>query len=192
MSEAQHDQEQPTGQQPPTPLVHSLTYGTGTFLAAGVVDLLAHLGRTGLVVGGIIAYAAAKHGPELVEQVRENLPSPASPQVSRQRRNTVLAQHGRASAGTRARSLLDRALGRFPEEEADTMLVEEEEEEDLPLLDTLELGDLRPHADTAFSHRMAILGMPGSGNSNLIVVLVVELGLHESSLLVFVDKPVYS
>ncbi len=71
------------------------------------------------------------------------------------------------------------------------MLVEEEEEEDLPLLDTLELGDLRPHADTAFSHRMAILGMPGSGKSNLIAVLVEELGQFDTPLLVFDHKPEY-
>jgi len=121
MSEAQHDQEQPTGQQPPTPLVHSLGYGAGTFLAAGMVDLLAHLGPTGLVVGGIIAYAAARHGPELVEQVRENLPSPASLQASRQRSNAPSKPRGSK------RTLLDRALGRFPAEEEDTIIVEEPE-----------------------------------------------------------------
>ena len=40
MSEAPRE-EQPKEQQPPTPLVHSLEYGAGTFLAAGVVLLLA-------------------------------------------------------------------------------------------------------------------------------------------------------
>ena len=123
MSEAQHDEEQPK-EQPPTPLVHSLGYGAGTFLAAGMVDLLAHLGPTGLVVGGIIAYAAARHGPELVEQVRETLPSPAFPQqASRQRSNAPAPQSGSGSK----RTLLDRALGRFPAEEEDTILVEEPE-----------------------------------------------------------------
>src|SRR5258708_18334725 len=121
MSEAQHDEEQPK-EQPPTPLVHSLGYGAGTFLAAGMVDLLAHLGPTGLVVGGIIAYAAAKHGPELVEQVRENLPSPAPLQVSRQRHNAPEIRRGSQSK----RTLLDRALGRFPEEE-ETILAEQPE-----------------------------------------------------------------
>src|SRR5215467_10483594 len=125
MSEAQHDEAQPEDQleeQRSLPLVQSLTYGTGTFLAVGAVDLLAHLGPTGLVVGGIIAYAAAKHGPELVEQVRENLPSPASLQVSRQRHNAPAKPRGSQSK----RTVLDRALGRFPEEE-DTILVEEPE-----------------------------------------------------------------
>jgi len=123
MSEAQHDEEQPK-EQPPTPLVHSLGYGAGTFLAAGMVDLLAHLGPTGLVVGGIIAYAAARHGPELVEQGKENLPSPASPQPSRQRSNVPALRRGSQSK----RTALDRALGRFPPaEEEDAILVEEPE-----------------------------------------------------------------
>src|SRR5260370_19148942 len=111
MSEVQPDKEQPQEQQPPTALVDSLGYGAGTFLAAGIVDLLAHLGPTGLVVGGIIAYAAARHGPELVEQVRENLPSPAPPQqASRQRSNAPAQQSGSQSKPT----FLDRALGRSP------------------------------------------------------------------------------
>src|SRR5260221_12119538 len=122
MSEAPHNEEQPQ-EQPPTKLSHSLGYGAGTFLVAGMVDLLAHLGPPGLVVGGIIAYAAARHGPELVEQVREKLPSPTSPQAARQRSNAPALR--RESGGKR--TLLDRALGRFPEEE-DTIIVEEPEE----------------------------------------------------------------
>jgi len=122
MSEVPRE-EQPEEQHPPAPLVHSLGYGVGTFLAAGMVDLLAHLGPTGLVVGGIIAYAAARHGPELVEQVRETLPSPTSPQASRQRSNALSQQSGSQSK----RTVLDRALGRFPAEEEDTIVVEEPE-----------------------------------------------------------------
>ena len=120
MSEAPRE-EQPEEQHPPTPLVHSLGYGAGTFLVAGMVDLLAHLGPTGLVVGGIIAYAAARHGPELVEQVRENLPSPASPQASRPTSNAPALRR------ESKRTFLDRALGRFPPAEEDTILVEEPE-----------------------------------------------------------------
>ena len=88
------------------PLSQSLTLGVGTFLTAGVVDLLAHLGPTGLVVGGLAAYIAARHGPEIVEQVRGILPSPApgddeQPEEPRPQRSS--------------RSVLDRALGRFPD-----------------------------------------------------------------------------
>jgi hypothetical protein len=45
---AQHDnQEQPEEERRSLPLAASLSYGAGTFLAAGMVDLLAHLGPTG-------------------------------------------------------------------------------------------------------------------------------------------------
>src|SRR5215470_306447 len=120
MNEAPHDEAQPQ-EQPPTRLLHSLKYGAGTMLAAGMVDLVAHLGPTGLVVGGIIAYAAAKHGPELASRVRENLPAPGSPQAFRQRRTAP----SQGSQGKR--SILDRALGRFPAAEEDTVVVEEPE-----------------------------------------------------------------
>src|SRR5260370_22176489 len=116
-------EEQPQ-EQPSPALVHSLGYGAGPFLVAGMVDLLAHLGPTGLVVGGIIAYAAARHGPELVEQMRETLPSPALPQQASMQRSKAPA---RQSGSQSKRTLLDRALGRFPPEEEDTILVAEPE-----------------------------------------------------------------
>ncbi len=71
-------------QQLGVPLSHSLGFGAGTFLAASMVDLLAHLGPTGLVVGSIAAYVASRHGPELYKQVREALPSPPAREASRQ------------------------------------------------------------------------------------------------------------
>jgi hypothetical protein len=88
----------------PVPLSQSLGFGAGTFLTIGTIDLLAHLGPTGLVVGGIAAYVAAKHGPELASQVREAFPSHSrvQPGEERPRRNG-------------GRSLIDRTLGRFPE-----------------------------------------------------------------------------
>jgi hypothetical protein len=120
MNEEQPREEQREDQHP-VPLTQTLGFGAGTFLAAGMVDLVAHLGPTGLVVGGIVAYVASKHGPELCEQVREALPSPA-PGVSRQPAHTPRGNGGR--------SLLDRALGRFPEQkdvplaEVDTVIVD--------------------------------------------------------------------
>src|SRR5260370_303033 len=117
MSEEQPREEQREEQleeQRPLPLVRSLTYGTGTFLAAGIVDLLAHLGPTGLVVGGIAAYVAAQHGPELVERVREAFPPRADGQPTEggdQQGEGKKQQHG-------VRRLIDRALGRLPEARA--------------------------------------------------------------------------
>src|SRR5260221_2783166 len=192
MSEAQqHDEEQPQ-EQPPTPLVHSLGYGAGTFLAAGMVDLLAHLGPTGLVVGGIIAYAAARHGPELVEQVRENLPSPASPQAARQRSNAPALRRGSQSK----RTLLDRALGRFPTEE-DTILVEEPAEPPVePTRQTRRLfteithpihlsPDLVVEANDIVGAGINIFGVKGSGKTGMAARLAEQFARFRVSEVLF-------
>src|SRR5712691_5089656 len=127
LNEAQR--ETPPEEQQPVPLAQSLGFGAGTFLAAGMVDLLAHLGPTGLVVGGIAAYVASRHGPELYAQVRGALPPSLAREPSRQPRYAP----GQRGERTSKRSILDRALGRFPEEdeehEDETVIVDEDEEE---------------------------------------------------------------
>ena len=149
LNETQHDI--PSQAQQRAPLSHSLGFGAGTFLAAGMVDILAHLGPTGLVVGGIAAYVASRHGPELFEQVREALPSPPAREASRRpvARSPQQQQYGQPER--RGRSVLDRALGRFPDEdeedvsceqEDDTVLVDEEDEWETTLVEeaTVEAG----------------------------------------------------
>src|SRR5260221_237805 len=111
--------------------------------------LAAHLGPTGLVIGGILAYIAAKHGPELTSQVRETFPSPPArqPEIGEPR------QRGK-------RSFIDRALGRFPKGELavaeagaeDTIIVPEED---------IEAANLQPEADAAFAHTAEQLEVPG-------------------------------
>src|SRR5579864_5065392 len=101
MSEEQPQEDQHADQQHPVPLTQTFGYGAGTFLTVGVIDLLAHWGPTGLVIGGIAAYVVAKHGPELTSQVREALPSPPAKQLEIEEPR----QHGK-------RSFMDRALGR--------------------------------------------------------------------------------
>src|SRR5713101_3040224 len=117
-------EEQPQPQ-PGAPLAQSLSCGVSTFLAAGVVDLVGHLGLTGLVVGGIAAYVASQHGPELLEQVRGALPTrPSYTQAEK--------LHSRTSRSKR--SVLDRTFGRFPAheetslEDAETIIVDEPED----------------------------------------------------------------
>jgi hypothetical protein len=111
----------------------ALRYGLGTFLAAGAVDLVAHFGPTGLVVGGIAAYVAAQHGPELVERARGVLSARPSHRTPLEEPRTPASESGGK------RSVLDRALGRFPvreetysedTEDADTLIVDEEKEPD--------------------------------------------------------------
>src|SRR5713226_7559392 len=108
--EEQLNEEQ---QQPGVPLLQTLGFGAGTFLAAGMVDLLAHLGPTGLVVGGIAAYIASRHGPELFEQVREALPPSLAREASRQPVAHIPRRQQQDRERRGRRSVLDRALGRF-------------------------------------------------------------------------------
>jgi hypothetical protein len=129
---AESNEQQASKEPPPepaAPLTEKLSFGVGTFLAAGVVDGFAHFGLTGLVVGGIAAYAASQHGPDLLEQVKGAWPAarPFSLQAE--------APRTPASENSRKRSVLDRALGRFPAqgaaslEDADTIIVDEPERE---------------------------------------------------------------
>lgn len=83
------------------PLSQVIGWGGGTFLTVGALDLLAHLGPTGLVVGGIAAFVAARHGPDLLNQIQDHFVLPALPLPEKQEKQ--------------GRSVLDRALGRFPE-----------------------------------------------------------------------------
>jgi hypothetical protein len=123
MKQAEHYyEEQPEEEARSLPLAQSLKYGAGTFLAAGVLDLVAHFGPTGLVVGGIAAYVASRHGPDLVEQVRGALPTRPSYRTPVKETRTLASE----SRGGKRR-MLDRALGRFPGQaaEEDTVLVDE-------------------------------------------------------------------
>ncbi|HEY4385924.1 MAG TPA: hypothetical protein VGN34_15815, partial [Ktedonobacteraceae bacterium] len=96
MSEQEQDKKYPLTQQ--------IGFGTGALFVAGATDALAHLGPTGLVVGGIAAFIVSQAGPEIYGQVREriasSLPHPAPLPPSR---------NGK-------RSIIDRAIGRFPGE----------------------------------------------------------------------------
>src|ERR1700730_8339080 len=59
------------------PMKQSAAFAGSTLVTMGLLDVLAHLGPTGLLVGGLASYVAWKHGPELYAYVREKLPSPA-------------------------------------------------------------------------------------------------------------------
>jgi hypothetical protein len=94
---------------------HSLGGALGTLATMGLVDVLAHLGPTGLVIGGIASYVVWKHGPEVYEQAGVHLPLPTLPHMKRK------------SGG---RSFWDRALGRYPQViDATTDAVEQEEDD---------------------------------------------------------------
>jgi hypothetical protein len=122
---------------------------SGTMLAATGVDLLAHLGPTGLVVGGILAFAAARHGQGLHRQVQALL-SPAPP------RRSHLVKRGNE------RSVLDRALGRFPDtlaaaEDQEPLFLKEERTDHLVAEeDLLHQRQQAPQAGVSLSRRLTI------------------------------------
>ena len=100
----------------PAPEKHSLSGALGTLATMGLVDMLAHLGPTGLLVGGIASYVVWKHGPEVYEQLGAQLPLPAMPELPHKKQGS--------------RSFWDRALGRHPRVVESTVDAVEQEEDD--------------------------------------------------------------
>ena len=188
MSEEQPHEEQRADQHP-VPLSQTLGYGAGTFLTIGVIDLVAHLGPTGLVIGGIVAYIAAKHGPELTGQVREAFPSPPAgqPEIEEPR------QRGK-------RSFIDRALGRHPESELasaeatadDTVVVPEAGSENQaqnaadasamviyaardPRLALSLAPGFRPDVDLVLREGIFACGCKGSGKTGVLAKIIEQI-----------------
>lgn len=164
-----------------------LAAGTATLIAEPVFAL-AHQGALGVILG-LAAGAAAYALIDDVEQVTgKHLSLPA--RQHRDTRGGDVRQPGKLSLAHRL------LVGKSVREEAadendDDLEPDEDEEEEEDILDTLELGELRPHVDTAFSNRIVILGMSGSGKSNLVTVLVEELGQYDAPLILLDHKPEY-
>ncbi len=105
------------------PVKHSAAFAGSTLVTMGLVDVLAHLGPTGLLVGGIASYVAWKHGPELYEQVQETFPFLA---------HTGQTESAEQRTPRSGRSFVDRALGRYPKQELEA---QQEPEAELPMPD---------------------------------------------------------
>lgn len=108
----------------------------GTTLAATLpLDVLAHLGPTGIVVGGILSYVAWRHGPEIYSSVSGALPF--LPQIALASPGEEVDQpEQKAPAG--GRSLRDRMFGIREQQEVaataeDPPSVPMPEEDDDPL-----------------------------------------------------------
>jgi FtsK/SpoIIIE family len=119
-------QDSPAADEPTAPLPEQLGFGVGTFALAGLLDGCLHFGLTGLVVGGIAAYAASQHGPELLEHLKGTWPATARPSALPQAK----APRTLASQGGKHR-LLARVMEHFPgemaaaDEDEDTVIVDE-------------------------------------------------------------------
>ncbi len=152
-------------------IVQQAGYAGATLAAAGAVDMLAHLGPTGIVVGGILAYVAYRHGPELVEGVRSHLP--AMP---------VAHVHTSERIVSGERSVLDRALGRFPSNVSEPQ-------------DVVHLYDRRMRLSPDWIQNVEKLvglgvvcyGIKGSGKTNFGALLAEQFGQFYIPLVIF-DK----
>jgi len=94
---------------------HTLGGAVGAFLTIGLVDVVAHLGPTGIVIAGIAGYVTWKHGPEVWEGLGNQIPLPQLPKHTRPR--------GR-------RSFWDKALGRYPDLDPESAETEDGTEEE--------------------------------------------------------------
>jgi hypothetical protein len=196
MSERLEMNEREEGQaRTPSSVKQSAAFAGSTLVVGGLLDMLAHLGPTGLLVSGLASYVAWRHGPDLYEQVRGLLPALPAP-AEREDGEPVAQTEQATGARTPARrSLWDRALGRSPES-AVAPETDEAEAEAAPVADAaanqqdyLNLGPtLRPHADALLSGRKVILGVSGSGKTNTINVYCEELGkLEPAPAILFFD-----
>lgn len=145
-------------------LLHSpLGMGGATFATIGIVDLLGHLGPTGLLVGGLASIVAYNFGDEAVEWVKEKAGLESSPKAEQSSLKSVRSEEGQivqpaitASAAV-ATSRQDKPL-------------------------TVAAGHLglsatlQPHANSMLSKRIGMFGVPGSGKSNALRVFCEELG----------------
>src|SRR6266487_760747 len=97
------DQQQTTKRYP---MKQSASFAGGAAVTMALIDAIAHLGPTGLLISGLAGYVAWKHGPELYElasrEVRGIIPSHPSEKIESGER------HGRG--------FWDRAMGRYPDQ----------------------------------------------------------------------------
>jgi hypothetical protein len=113
---------EPMEEQHTYPMKQSATFAGSTLITMGLVDLVAHLGPTGLLVGGLASYVAWKHGPELYGYVRKRLSSSHLPVSQAEQEEQQPRRSGR--------SFLDRALGQYPDDQEEEDLAQPKEAED--------------------------------------------------------------
>lgn len=179
--------------------------GTTAFLTMGGIDLLAHLGPTGLVFGGIAAIIAARHGKDILTSLQETFPGASEEQRTE---ITQTLQTARTH-----RSLADRLLGRFPDEdeqqetesEQDTSIFDEQEDELAVFTRTLRpflFSEMLPTFIPSLSNiylasqdgtpvyceardlcHVALAGSTGGGKSNTMRLLMAQLCKAGASVL---------
>jgi hypothetical protein len=95
------------------PIKQSATMAGGAAVTMALVDLFAHMGPTGLLVSGLAGYVAWRHGPEIYEQVEQQVRGfiPSHPKAQEPE-----GDQAKPAARSKGRSFWDRALGHFPDQ----------------------------------------------------------------------------
>jgi hypothetical protein len=132
------------------PVSVSAKFAGGTLLASLPFDLLAHLGPTGLLVGGLASYVAWKHGPEVYESLRDIVPGlPSLTQA-------LDATNADGVSQKSGRSFIDRAMGRFPEGYLER--INEQSHETVPSAPIGQSNDMIDLAPQLHIHKNDIIG----------------------------------
>lgn len=195
-------------------LPQAVGFGTGTFLTFGAVDALAHLGPTGLVVGGIAAYIAAKHGPQIYDSVRSQIPDETVEQVKALLakrplvKETIDCALGRLDEAQEKPAVLNAPitprLSVFSQEDLTSDVVEVEQAlspifPDVPNDEKLCLGQVYatgqrfdPHINSLFGQGLIASAVQGSGKSTLCGLLIEQAGKCGVPTIIFDHKGEYA
>ncbi len=165
--------------------------GIATTTIAEPLLMFSHQGGVGVIIGlglGMAAYL----GADEIADWRECHGFGSGERAETAPVLRAVAQGKSNGAGFCKRLLVGRSVREVEirtDDEPDTVFVDEEEP---ATQDLLELGwNLHPHVNWFFSKRVSILGMSGSGKSNLLARIVECLGKYDAPLILLDSKPEY-
>jgi FtsK/SpoIIIE family len=142
------------------PVGTSAKFAAGTLVASLPFDLLAHLGPTGFLVGGLASYVAWKHGPEVYEALRGMIPQ--LPPLEQALEAEPVDTSGKlmplkSERQKQNRSFWDRAMGKFPEGYFDSP----DPDEEILLNEQAPTGEPALEGDSLFAQQAVSTEVPG-------------------------------
>lgn len=181
-------QERQSGEHSLLPALHSITKEQvmltgGTLVASGVADLVFHGSGTGAFFGFLATFIVARHSKDIMNML---VPGSDADQVVDMTARVVdtLAPTSTAYEDQSVGAKMQRLFGRNMQHAAQPK-DEREEERMRPPQHCLDLAPtLQPHVNTFFGSRIGVFGLPGSGKSNTIAVILEELGQFGCPMLV--------
>lgn len=138
----------------------SAKFAAATMVASFPFDLLAHLGPTGLLVGGLASYVAFRHGPEVYENLRGMIPQlpPLEQALKAEQLDTSgNVKPAKLEQQKQSRSFWDRALGYYPEGYFDNA----DPDEETLLNEQAPTGEPALEGDSLFAQQAVSTEIPG-------------------------------